>query len=85
MVSFDCRCLLSFDFDDFEDFFCSFSLLLLVFLFIINDDEDFVEREKELTIGRFFVVDNLDDEGDAERYDRVVVVDDAGEDIFSLK
>jgi hypothetical protein len=85
LVSFDCRCLLSFDFDDFEDFFCSFSLLLLVFLFIINDDEDFVEREKELTIGRFFVVDNLDDEGDAERYDRVVVVDDAGEDIFSLK
>jgi hypothetical protein len=30
-------------------------------------------------------VDNLDDDGDVERYDRVVVVDDAGDDILSLK
>ena len=82
-MSFDDGFFLSFD-EDFDDFFCSFSLLF-AFLFVANDDEDFVDRENELIVVRFLVVDNFDEVGDADRYERVVVVDDAGEEILSLK
>lgn len=70
--------------EDVDDFFCSFSLLL-DFLFVSNADEDLIDLENELIVVRFFVVDNFDDVGDADRYDRVVVVDDAGEEILSFK
>lgn len=67
--------MFSFDCFDFVDLF-----LLGLVLFVVIDDVDFVERASELTTVRRCGFD--DDDGDADRKDRV---DDAGDEIFSLK
>jgi hypothetical protein len=61
-------------------------------LIVVNDDADLIERGIEAIVARFFMMESFegsvsfdDDDGDAERYDRVVVVDDAGEEMFSFK
>lgn len=90
MVDERCR-LAGWDLDD--DFFVSVSSLaffaaaLVVVAFVAVE----LERDVELIVERLRVADSFegsftfdDDDGDADRYDRLVVVDDAGDEILSL-
>lgn len=75
------------------DFFPSISLSVFLLFAIDEDDEvDFVDEAIEVMVVRFLVVESFEgsfsfdeDEGEAERYERVVVVDEAGEEILSLR